>query len=59
MTHARPNSAYFKVQVTFTEGELSKATEKALEIKKKIESLLKKEKLDLFEVVLESVQQSR
>jgi len=59
MTHARPNSAYFKVQITLTEEDPSKATEKAVEIKKKIESLLKKENLDLYEVVLESVQQSR
>jgi len=59
MTHARPNSAYFKVQITLAEEETSKATEKALEIKKKVEALLKKEKLELFEVVLESVQKSR
>jgi hypothetical protein len=59
MTHARPNTAYFKVQITIAEEDQSKATEQALAIKKKIEALLKKEKLDLFEVVLESVQKSR
>lgn len=59
MTHARPNTAYFKLQITFAEEDTSIATEKALAIKKKLESLLKKEKLDLFEVVLESVQKSR
>ncbi|MBN1376371.1 MAG: hypothetical protein JXA01_09470 [Dehalococcoidia bacterium] len=59
MTHARPNTAYFKVQITLAEEEQSKATEKALEIKKKIDALLKKEKLELYEVVLESVQKSR
>jgi hypothetical protein len=59
MTHARPNTAYFKVQITLAEEEQSKATEQALAIKKKIETLLKKEKLDLYEVVMESVQKSR
>ena len=59
MTHARPNTAYFKVQITLADEDQSKATEQALAIKKKIETLLKKEKLDLYEVVLESVQKSR
>ena len=59
MTHARPNTAYFKLQITLSEEDSSKATETALSIKKKIEALLNKEKLDLFEVVLESVQKSR
>ena len=59
MTHARPNTAYFKVQITLAEEDQSKATEQALAIKKKIESLLKKEKPDLYEVVLDSVQKSR
>ena len=59
MTHARPNTAYFKVQITLAEEDPSKATEQALAIKKKLETLLKKEKLDLCEVVLESVQKSR
>jgi hypothetical protein len=48
-----------KVQVTFPDEEQGKSMEKALIIKKKIEDLLKKEKLDLYEVVLESVQKSR
>ena len=59
MTHARPNTAYFKVQITLAEEDQSKATEQALAIKKKIETLLKKEKLDLYEVVMDSVQKSR
>jgi hypothetical protein len=59
MTHARPNTAYFKVQITIAEEDQSKATEHALVIKRKIEALLKKEKLDLYEVVLDSVQKSR
>jgi hypothetical protein len=59
MTHARPNTAYFKVQITFPDEEQSKSTEKVLSIKKKIEALLKKEKLELYEVVLESIQKSR
>ena len=59
MPHARLNTAYIKVQVTFPDEEQSKSTEKALTIKKKIEDLLKKEKLYLYEVVLESVQKSR
>ena len=59
MTHARLNTVYMKVQVTFPDEEQSISMEKALAIKKKIESLLKKEKLELYEVVLESVQKSR
>ena len=59
MTHARLNTAHIKVQVTFPDEEQSKSMEKALAIKKKIESLLKKEKLEFYEVVLESVQKSR
>jgi hypothetical protein len=59
MPHARLNTAYIKVQVTFPDEEQSKSMEKALAIKKKIEDLLKKEKLYLYEVVLESVQKSR
>jgi hypothetical protein len=59
MPHARINTAHMKVQVTFPDEEQSKSMEKALAIKKKIEDLLKKEKLDLYEVVLESVQKSR
>ncbi|MGD0855198.1 MAG: hypothetical protein ABSA18_05275 [Dehalococcoidia bacterium] len=59
MTHARPNTAYFKVQITLAEEDQSKATEQALVIKRKIEALLKNEKLDLYEVVLDSVQKSR
>ena len=59
MTHARLNMAHIKVQVTFPDEEQSKSMEKALAIKKKIETLLKKEKLELYEVVLESVQKSR
>jgi hypothetical protein len=59
MTHARPNTAYLKVQITIAEEDQSKATEQALVIKRKIEALLKKEKLDLYEVVLDSVQKSR
>ena len=59
MTHARPNTAYFKVQITIAEEDQSKATEQALVIKKKIEALLQKEKLDLYEVVMDSVQKSR
>jgi hypothetical protein len=48
-----------KVQVTFPDEEQGKSMEKALAIKKKIEDLLKKEKLELYEVVLETVQKSR
>jgi hypothetical protein len=59
MPHARLNTAHIKVQVTFPDEEQSKSMEKALAIKKKIEDLLKKQKLDLYEVVLESVQKSR
>ncbi len=59
MTHARLNTAHIKVQVTFPDEEQSKSMEKALAIKKKVESLLKKEKLEFYEVVLESVQKSR
>jgi len=59
MTHARPNTAYIKVQITFSDEEQSKSLDKALAIKNKIEGLLKKEKLELYEVVLESVQKSR
>ena len=59
MTHARLNMAHIKVQVTFPDEEQSKSMEKALAIKKKIETLLKKEKLELYEVVLDSVQKSR
>jgi hypothetical protein len=35
MTHARPNTAYFKVQITIAEEDQSKATEHALVIKRK------------------------
>lgn len=59
MTHPRPNTAYFKVQITLPDEDTSRSTEKALAIKKKIEDLLKKEKLDLYEVVLDSIQKSR
>jgi uncharacterized Fe-S cluster-containing radical SAM superfamily protein len=59
MTHARPNTAYIKVQITFSDEEQSKSLDKALAIKYKIEGLLKKEKLEIYEVVLESVQKSR
>lgn len=59
MTHARPNTAYIKVQITFSDEEQSKSLDKALAIKNKIEGLLKKEKLEIYEVVLESVQKSR
>ncbi len=59
MTHARLNTVHIKVQVTFPDEEQSKSMEKALAIKKKIETLLKKEKLELYEVVLDSVQKSR
>jgi len=59
MTHARFNTAHIKIQATFPDEEQSKSMEKALAIKKKIEALLKKEKLELYEVVLDSVQKSR
>jgi hypothetical protein len=59
MTHPRPNTAFFKIQITFPDEEQSKSMDKALAIKKKIESLLKEQKLDLYEVVLESVQKTR
>ncbi|MFA5400827.1 MAG: hypothetical protein WC169_03695 [Dehalococcoidia bacterium] len=59
MPHARLNTAYLKVQATFPDEEQSKSMEKALAIKKKIEDLLKKEKLEIFEVVLETIQKSR
>jgi len=59
MPHSRFNTAYMKVQVTFPDEEQGVSMEKALVIKKKIEGLLKKEKLELYEVVLETVQKSR
>jgi hypothetical protein len=59
MTHDRFNTAYIKVQLTFADEEQSKSMQKALAIKYKVEALLKKEKLELYEVVLESVQKSR
>jgi hypothetical protein len=59
MPHARLNTAYIKIQITFPDEEQSRSMEKALTIKKKIEGLLKKEKLYLYEVVLETVQKSR
>lgn len=59
MTHARPYTAYIKVQVTLPEQEAGKVSEKALAIKSKIEGLLKNEGLELYEVVIENIQQSR
>jgi len=59
MPHARLNTAYIKVQVTFPDEEQSKSMEKALAIKHKIEDLLKKDKLEFYEVVLETIQKSR
>jgi hypothetical protein len=59
MTHKRPYTAYIKVQVTVPDQEPGKVSEKALEIKTKIEDMLKKEKLELYDVVIENIQQSR
>lgn len=59
MTHARPYTAHIKVQITVPEQEPGKVSEKTLAIKKKIEGLLKKEKLDLYDVIIENIQQSR
>ena len=59
MTHARPYTAYLKIQVTIPEQEAEKVSEKVLAIKKKIEGLLKKEDLELYDVVIENIQQSR
>ena len=59
MTHPRPYTAYIKVQITVPDQEPGKVSEKALVIKEKIEGLLKKEKLELYEVVIENIQQSR
>ena len=59
MTHARFNTAHIKIQLTFSDEEQSKSMEKALAIKKKVEAMLEKEKLELYEVVLDSVQKSR
>ena len=59
MTHQRPYTAYIKVQVTVPDQEPGKVSEKAVEIKKKIEAMLKKEKLELYDVIIENIQQSR
>ena len=59
MTHARPYTAYIKVQVTVSEQEAGRVSEKALAIKSKIEGLLKNEGLELYDVVIENIQQSR
>jgi hypothetical protein len=59
MTHPRPYTVYIKVQITVPEQEPEKVTEKALNTKKKIENLLKKEDFELFEVIIENIQQSR
>lgn len=59
MTHVRPYTAHIKVLLTLPEQEPGKVSEKTLAIKKKIESLLKKENLELFDVVIENIQQSR
>jgi len=59
MTHPRPYTAYIKVQITVPEQEPGKVSEKALAIKKKIEGMLKKEDLELYEVIIENIQQSR
>jgi hypothetical protein len=59
MPHERPNTAHIKVLMNFPDEEQSVSTKKALAIKKKIENLLKEEKLDNYEVVLESIQKTR
>ena len=59
MTHARPYTAHIKVQFTVPEQEPEKVSEKTLAIKKKIENLLKKENLDIYDVIIENIQQSR
>ena len=59
MTHARPYTAYIKIQITLPDQEPAKVSEKALSIKKKIEGVLKKEGLELYEVIIENIQQSR
>jgi len=59
MTHARPYTAHIKVQITIPEQEPEKVSEKTLSIKKKIENLLKKENLDIYDVIIENIQQSR
>jgi hypothetical protein len=45
--------------MNFPDEDQGKSTRKALDIKKKIEKLLKEEKLDNYEVVLESIQKTR
>ena len=59
MTHERPNTAHIKILMNFPDEDQGKSTRKALDIKKKIEKLLKEEKLDNYEVVLESIQKTR
>jgi hypothetical protein len=59
MTHARPYTAHIKVQITVPDQEPGKVSEKALAIKKKIEGVLKKEDLELYEVIIDNIQQSR
>ncbi len=59
MTHARPNDVHIAVRITLPDEEPSKVASKSLDIKKKIEDILKKEKVEYFEVVLESIQKSR
>lgn len=59
MTHARPYTAHIKVQITVPEQETEKVSKKTLSIKKKIENLLKKENLDIYDVIIENIQQSR
>ncbi|MGA2158414.1 MAG: hypothetical protein WB588_11750 [Dehalococcoidia bacterium] len=59
MTHARPNDVHIAVRITLPDEEPSKVANKSMDIKKKIEDMLKKEKVEYFEVVLESIQKSR
>jgi hypothetical protein len=59
MKHERPNTVYMEVRITLPDQEPSKVAARSLEIRDKIEGLLKKEKLDEYEVVLENIQKSR
>lgn len=59
MTHPRPFTAYIKVQITVPEQDPGQVSQKMLVIKDKIEDLLKKEKLELYDVIIENIQQSR
>ncbi len=46
MTHARPNDVHIAVRITLPDEEPSKVANKSMDIKKKIEDMLKKRKLN-------------